>query len=425
VFLWAGIPVIVVLLFKSVRMSSSKASLSLICLAGFQFGVLYSIRYASLFMGVAAALILMQISLPSLKTMALRFAAFGVSAGVIILPVFLYTKTYSESILPAYVNVEHAIANIDESALAFSYFLPVIANVIFGVPAVEQVIYKINFIVLTFASGLLCLAVIFAVPVSLARNSIANGSKLKDDTALGLSLLPLALVASITMANPFFLGVRRYYEPVALCGVLVAYEILHRRGLSILSKVGASVVVATFAAYMILYMPGLAFSHERRGHLISSVVGYTPARDQRYQSTSQDLRYPDAGRIFSRKESSRQKLQELYRANPHALFFVEEYAYFIYDGFVAEGLQPGVNVRVYPSVRFWEHAYTSAPVKVFWVVEGKTNLSFVAPDNLKTVYSDKFETTKILESTFPECYQFSVNALAQSTPKSTNDSNQR
>jgi hypothetical protein len=410
-FLWAGIPLIVLLFFKAGATRSSKSSLVLVAIAGFFFGALYAIRYASLFLGVAAALLLFQISLPNLKALFKRYAVFGLSAVTIMLPVFLYIKTHSHhESLPAYVNLDQALVNIDKTAHVFFFFLPGVASLIFGIPLIEQIIYKINWVWLIYLTGIICLTVIVAQPLVLLRDSWRTGQRPGKDMALGLSLLPISLVASITSANVNFLGVPRYYEPVALCGLLLACEMVSRRFVHRWIKAGAHVVLLVFLLHMFVYLPALALSSQRGDYVFSSVLGYMPPKSPRYQSTSHDVGFPDYNQIFSKKETSRLKLNELHEANPQALFFVEEYSYFVYDNFNGGGPVPGKNLRVFPTIDFWKHAYTSDPVKLFWVVNLDTKLEFISADNLRVVYSDEVEKTKILESDFYAGYRFFSSA---------------
>jgi hypothetical protein len=414
VFLWAGVPIIILVLFKAGHTKSSKASLLLVGVAGLLFGSLYSIRYASLFMGAAMGLMLVQISLPNLKLLVMRCLVFGLSAASIMLPVFLYAKVYSTqgSGLPSYIMTGYTANMVSDASIVLLRRLPTIANLIFGIPLFDQILSKLGVRWLSYTIGLLCLAVIALLPFIIWRNSLRAGRRPGDDLALSLSILPITLVASIVMVNVYFLGVRRYYEPIALCCVLIGYEIASRRIAHRFVTAASYVILVGFSLYTFIYMPALVFVPARSGYVFQSVLGFFPPKGQRYRSTSRELSYPAHDQMFSQKENSRLKVVDLYEANPEAMFFIEEYGFFIYDRFQHGGPELGKDVRVYPRPRFWEQAYTSKPVKIFWVVNEGTRLNFVPSSNLRLVYTDPYEKTKILESEFPEGYRFFSGDLA-------------
>ena len=65
-------------------------------------------------------------------------------------------------------------------------------------------------------------------------------------------------------------------------------------------------------------------------------------------------------------------------------------------------------MRKLPRADFWQTAYTSRPLKVFWALNDNDQLWQVIPQtNRKLVFEDKFEKTKIYESDLPSGYRFS------------------
>jgi hypothetical protein len=158
-------------------------------------------------------------------------------------------------------------------------------------------------------------------------------------------------------------------------------------------------------------MPLLIFVPERNGHIVKTVLGFVPTNDVKYRGTSYEINYPSS-KVYSNKESSRQKMQQLAAADPNALFFVEEYGSFIYDNFRGAVPIPGKTLRVFPRIEYWRKAFTSAPVKVFWVLNENTTLSFVDSSNQQVVFFDHVERTKILVSDFPAGHTFSAYQTA-------------
>lgn len=402
VFLWAGIPFVFLWLFRA---ESNQPSFLLAALAGLLFGSLYAIRYASLFIGLAAALILFQVTYPDIKSFLKRMTVFFVSSLFIIVPVAIYIHLHSQSAPSmaedaSLIHEPHSLLNTVDAIINC---LPVASNLILSYPLFEQVVYRLNSSWLIYAAGIMSLLSIVSLPVILWRSAAPNARKAREDMALGFSFLPFALLVFLVtimfMNYGDLLKVRRYYEPLALGGVFICYEIAIRRATYRAVKKASKAIVLMFALYVCVYLPALAFIPDRKDYVVSSVLSFTPSGNPKYQSTSQKIGYPSL-RLYSRKESTRTKLKQLYKENPQALFYVEEYGYFIYDEFRG-GPAPGSSLRVFPKIDFWRQAYTSKPVKIFWVLDRDTELDFVSDSNQKLVFSDPYERTKILVSNFP------------------------
>ncbi|MGH9901524.1 MAG: hypothetical protein ACRD68_06875 [Pyrinomonadaceae bacterium] len=407
IFLWAGVPFVALLLFTSAFRPSPWRS---VALAGLLFGCLYAIRYASVFVAPAAILILLQVSLPDAKAFLKRSAVFLVFSLLVILPVVAYTRTYAQSAFGGH-HLDNPIQNayyFSKHAYVVINLLPVTSNAIVGHPVVEQVVrHTLHVPWLIYATGAVCLLIILSLPIFLARSSPPDARPPRADFALSLSFLPLSLVAIfVVIVYGNMLGVRRYYEPVALCGLFIFYAIAAARPARRWVKAGATMIVASFVLYVCAYMPALAFVPGRRSHLVSTVLSYMPPNSRRYPSTSHDVSYPGY-QMFSCKESSRQRIRRLHDAHPGALFFVEEYGYFNYDEFQGDGPVRGDDLRVFPHKIFWKLAYTSKPVKIFWIVNRETELDFIPPAYAQAVSSDEVEDTKIIMSDLPAGYKFS------------------
>jgi len=185
---------------------------------------------------------------------------------------------------------------------------------------------------------------------------------------------------------------------MVLSGLFISYEIATRRHTFAMVKKVSKVIVFMFVLYVCAYLPALAFSG-RKDSLIIHVLSFTPSRSTGYLSTSQRIDYPSFV-LYSKKESTKSKLKQLYRENPQALFYAQNYVLFIYDGFEG-GPVPGKTFRVFPQRPFWRGAYTTTPVKIFWVLGQETHLDFIPESNRTLVFADPVERTKILVSDFP------------------------
>jgi hypothetical protein len=412
IFLWMGAPFMILSLRQTVN---KRSGIAWAALAGLCLGSLYAIRYASLFLGLGAALILFQINFPNVKSFLKRATVFVLSSLVIIAPVVIYTRRFSrqESIAPSLAHPTYGGSNIYDTVVGFFHYLPVTSNLIFGHPLFEQVSFTLNSNPLVFVFGVACLLVILLLPLAVLTSRTTIVQRAQEDLALTFSFLPLSLVVFLIAVSVSLLSIRRYYEPIALCGVFVFYQIASARTTYRTVKVVSTAVVIMFMAYMCLYLPALAMMPEKRDEVVGTILSFTPAKSTRLKSTSQSISYPSY-QIYSRKESARLKLRQLHQAYPQALFFVEEYGYFIYDGFRSGGPTPGENLRIFPRKKFWERAYTSKAVKVFWVVNPRTKLDFIPNANLRMIHSDPFEETNIFESNFQAGYKFSGLQIASS-----------
>lgn len=400
IFLWAGIPFFFFLLIKTGTERAARWA----ALAGLLFGAIYSIRYAGVFLGFTAFLIILLVNYPNIKRLITSSVSFVLSSLLFIVPITVYNFQARSTIAVTQMedlSMEAHTFGLMESIEAVFRSLPMASNLIFGFPIFEQAVYITNSILLEYVFGIFCLLILLAVPLVLLKN---RNSETQSGMALGFSLFPLSLVAFLSALTLFnfgdFMGVRRYYEPMGLCFIFIFYEIGGKEAFNNYFKTIAKGFVTIFVLYLLVFLPVLTFVPQRGDFVVSLVLGYTPANNTRYRSTSLGIGFP-GNIIYSSKEKSRQKLKELYEANPQAIFFVEEYGYFIYDGF-QDGPSPGNLLRVWHRKAYWEQAYTSKPVKVFWVIEKNTKVDFVLKDEQNVVFDDPYEQTKIIAFDFPK-----------------------
>ena len=398
IILWAGIPFVFLALVKQVRPDASYKS---VVLAGLLFGLLYAIRYASLFLALAALLILLQVQFPNYGRSVKRFSVFLLSALVLIIPTYLYTKFYASGVsgITDHASVDSIIYTPGMLIKWIFLKLPMTWNLVLGFPLLDQILLRINSYWLFYVTGIMSAAILLALPLILIKSKNRTRHRFQDDMGLSLSLLlislPVFLIVVDTIVRSGLLGIRRYYDPVVFCGVLIFYQLAtSRMTWQIVARASLCVVIA-FLAYLCLYSPAQGFTKERNGLLVRTVLGYLPPNNTRYNATSYNVSYPSYT-MFSSRESSKQKMKELYKADPDAIFFVEEYGYFAYDCFSNGDPTPGTRVRVLPNRDYWNQAYTPRPVKVYLVVNQKTDLDFLRGNDRQLIFSDPIEKTKIL-----------------------------
>jgi hypothetical protein len=417
IFLWAGIPFVLLLLNNSDR-----ASQMFLIAGGMLVGFLISIRYGSIFLVLAAFALIAQRTLPNLKVLVRNTSWFLLGFSFLMIPLLVYTKLFSKHQLlgPEYISPSSHYSRIPKMIFGMLKGSYITSNLVLGSPVLDRLCRKLDSSLLDHAVGIPCLLIILFLPLLVLRRSGPTIERPQRNIALSLSFFPISLVifligANVTSGQGLF-GVSRYYTPVSLCGALVFYQLASKRGYNQLTKLVSGAIVAVFIMWMGVYMPLQAFVSAKRTELIENVLSFTPSRSGTTStpSTSQDVSYPEF-KLFSRKENSRQELTRLHTLHPEALFLVlENYPYYIYDEFQKGGPVPGTQVRrlEVTDLNYWKSAYTSKPIKVFWVLDypsasvTKQNLSFIPDSNLKTVYFDKFEKTLILESVFPAGYRF-------------------
>jgi hypothetical protein len=405
IFLWAGIPFLVLWLRPALNNRS-------IILAGLLLGLLYGVRYASSFLFPAGLLILLQTSFPDWRAFGKRAALFLGAALLAVAPVIVYVRSFTErgSSLPEFVDLNYGLAQLAVVIDRILNHLPVISNSLLGVPLLEDALAKVNVRAVNYLVGLCCLVAMLALPWLLARRAHKPVARPQDDLRLSLSFLPLALLllllTMVFVTDQYMIEVRRYHEPIRLYPILIYYSLLAAHAVSGFVKTAVAGALALFLFYVCLLLPANLLLPTRRADLARVVLGYTPARSPRHTSTSQALNYP-SWQIYSLKENSRAKLRELHAAHPEALFFVDNYPFYVYDHRPDGAPRPGEQLRRFPDEDFWQQAYTSRAVKIFWVMNLHLEpLSFVPEAQRRLIFSDQYEKTLIYESDFPAGYKF-------------------
>ncbi|MDX2031478.1 MAG: hypothetical protein SF339_12455 [Blastocatellia bacterium] len=411
-FLWAGIPFIFLLLFRTGARAQARA------LAGLLLGALYAMRWASMFVTLASALVIVfQLGQPGLRGIdrratARRLLQFSVPLGLVALPIFLYIRAQRQGGLglPDYVRLGGEGRSLPALLDYVFRSLPVASDLALGHPLLEDlVMHKIGSRPLSYAVGIASLAALAALPPLLLRSA---GTP-RSDLLAGLAWLPICLMAMLIVMGLIApeqqqLEHRRFHMPVRTVALFAAWQLALVRPVRPSVRAAAGGALLLFLAYYCLYQPLRLFSPEKRYSTIQTVLGFTPPTVKNYSSTSQPIGYPD-NRLYSLKESSRLRIKALHDASPDALFFIDNYSYFVYDNFAGTGLTPGGNVRRLPDPDFREEAYVSRPMKIYWVMDRLTpSAQWLPMDQLTLVFSDPSEKTYIFASALPAGFRFST-----------------
>lgn len=424
-FLWAAVPFVVLLLFRAEVGRSFKVT-SLVG-AGLVFGVLAPIRYSSIFLAIAAGFILLQFNFVRIFALARKYAIFLAGSLVFIIPLALYNK-FAGSNKPAsslYANPDVKTTTIPglPEFVSFTSSYDSLGDAVSSILKSSSTIAGLSGIHLSqFAAflktnaginllhGAFCLLLILAFPLLIwLRDRARAEGQAPPNLALALSSMPLALILLLvasTFAQDYdFVGTPRYYIPVFLPFFFLAYQFatLPAKQIFRAIKLAFALFIIAFLAFNVLYRPVLLLQ-QKRAYLAKTILGS-------YLSYRHDYRYPSNKTIAIYDDASA-KVRELQAENPDALFFIQDYPFFVYDGY--EGL------RTLPTARskFWQRAYVDKPVKIFWVVNKKCPTvcsahrnddsikEFSVLPNLKEVFRAEREGSKILVTELPAGYEF-------------------
>jgi len=422
VFLWAATPYVVLLLLRAV----GRRSWWVTATAGLIVGWLCLFRYASAFLVPASLVILFQLTFPDLRKLALRAVIFGAAVLIGILPIVLHRPPIPSQGLVGFVESVGEVARRPAFEDVAEQELPAIGMGVIGSPLLQKGSEKFEVPWLSVAIGLMAVAAMLLLPCLAMLYPLPAGGRLSGNVAVSLaalqlclSLFLLVLTATRPESSPSFLLQTRYFLPVSLASLLV-WALLAGRP-SHWSVLPGRAVMVLLVAYYCGYLPVASLIRRDTVEFSRAVLGTTPPRSHRYRSTSQPV--PLFGNnLYSVRSTTRRKVADLHRQYPDAVFFIENYHYFVY-GWGASGdpvpgthmrrfLQPQLQVRhgdpvkvpggIMPSgLAFWEAAYTSRPLRVIWVLNNREAIDFIPAQNRRWLYDDPFEGTTISMSEFP------------------------
>jgi len=428
-FLWAGIPFIVLFLFNS----GTKNKVKYVFFAGLVFGLLVNVRYSSLFIAIVSFFILFQVNLLKLKAFSKNYCIFISSSLFFIFPLAIYNKfagsnkptvslynnaTGSSTVpgLPEFVNFKgsfssflDAISSILNSSITISQLSGISTQPVlikFTKPFIESFESHLNSQATLYGS--IWLLLVFLLPILVfTRNKKSDITENKRDISLSLSMIPLSLlillIASSFAQDYDFVGTPRYYIPVFLPALFIFYELatLPMRKSYQLIKIGFSIFIIIFLIYNLLYRP-LLIVKGRQVYFGQSVLGS-------YLSYKPDYQYP-SNKVITLYDETSSVVRQFQKDNPEALFFIQDYVFYVYDGH--EGF------RTLPVSDFWNRAYVDKAVKIFWVIS-RRSCPGICPDHIskpidklsslpgiQTVYTSPREKAKILVSDLPKAYKF-------------------
>jgi len=430
IFLWAGTPIIILLLLISSRNRFWPTST---VLAGLGVGLLLSFRYASGFLLLAAFFIILYFEWPKWKTILIRYTTFILSSFPFIIPMVLYInwipETAENSISNSNLLETHGARYLNPSLLdsIFESSQKILASfsnlyILTGIQTPKLGNLLLSYPKINYAFGLLFLGFIISLCLKLTltkyKKNHVNFSRvyiLIPLLFLLISFILFSIVLTFLISYSPLTAGHRYYLPVQPCLIFIAYRVITLPNFKQLLKQLSIVVIVAFMFYSMLLRPIYYWIDSNR-NLMSLVVGSAVSPDYRYH------RYP-SNEVLTYQEESLNFLAQVenQESEDNLLFFLQNYPeYMKYANF-----KEPLKFRRISDNSFWNHAYLSQSTKVFWVVNNKECPSICASGgnfnsdkttvpiqnltslpNLETVFTDPFEETKIMVSDLPAGYQF-------------------
>lgn len=372
IFLWAGVPFIVILLVGA-RMNSSR-SMSFLFGAGLIFGLSFALRYASLFISIFVFVILFQLNFPRWGSMVRSYLFFFAGSCFFIFPISVYNYIFLHSPLPSFIDFLFGIENFREYMTVIGNSWVTVSYLLGFPPLATPSAVFISIIgantTVNFVFGIMLLSVVIWLPIFFIRRSEYRIEEKKRYLVISLSLVILSLIFFLNLTKFICryleFNVPRYYFPAIPANIYIIYELVVMKNnadrMRVAKRSYAVKMIASIMAVLLVYSvinEGNVETVKRKweylgvARLVRPILGYIPTKGIRYASNRSYVSY----------SASVSKVRELKKeADPETIFFVHNYPYYVYDGY--EGLRP------FPAQKdLWKDAYVEKATRVYWVID--------------------------------------------------------
>lgn len=425
ILLWAGIPFFMLLLLYPF---GNRFWLHAIAFSGLILAFLISFRYAGGFLFLAALLIIPYVELPNIRSTLIRYGAFCLSFFACFLPTVLYVKlapsaefdeVADKSIIQSHLSKSLSQSSLEPGSLdwIFASAEKLVSSLsdlytLTGIyPGRIESMLERNATIGDFLGFSLALLLIFLC-FTLIKNEDKYVTFGRKDIPIALLLVLISFVlfsCIITFLLGYsLLGIGRYYIPVNICLILIAYRLVTLNGFYKTIKRPFIGLVLSFILYNGVFLP-LDYFFDSDRDLASLILASGPSR------RLSEMNYP-SNEIKTSNQEAVNFLKMAERLNPDALFFIQKYPYYMnYYNF----MNPS-NFRKVSGSKFWENAYLSRATKTFWIINDddcpsicnarKPNIpidSLSSLPNLKTVFVGQSGRPVIMTSELPAGYRFS------------------
>jgi hypothetical protein len=395
IFLWAGVPFFILLLARRREERQWKYE----ALAGLLFGVLFAFRYASGFLMLLAAFILIYTSLPRWIELLKRGVVLAAFSALLAVPVlaFIRAKSDTGSAVPNVVPEQVAAPDLATKARWIVAQLPAAWQLSPGLSYIDVLARRAASDRISIAAGIAALLFFAGMPLA-ARRVRAT------DLVVCTAMAPIALVVFLaSLYDGLLLSISRYYEPAAMCTVAVLPVLAAGRSRLVVGWISRAALVA-LVVYVCVYLPLRIADPRRRAEALKDTVGYNSTASAGAGGA------PTRGvaSLYTRAEETDSRIVQLSIDNPGALFVVQPYPRVVLSQFDRTSRPPGGNLRPYGPPAYWGQAYTSMAVRIFWVVYPQTDLSSLGLQTDGPLYESREEQVKIVLSDLPAGHRFSA-----------------
>lgn len=413
IFLWAGTAWVILLSYRALTLQ--ERPLAMLCGIGVIIGVLCSVRWASAFLGIYVFLSIAQESFLRRKLLWKELIALCVGFAMPMTPLMLFMFQSNANGSESVVQASHTFAEVLDALKRTLMGLPK-TGVLLSFPQFETLREYLQ----PYPS-LLCLlglavpalfVVIYCYLLKQARRRVGVDSPALWH-ALALCLVSLSLITFLSVSTACmiqksygFVSDGRYYLPAYLAGVFLLCYLSNAPSVGRLLKIGAIGLLAWFTFYHSFVRNIAAGEQPYYSTLHKSQFEFLAPRYW-YGRFHEFFAYNQPAISCLYGQDAAPEVAAIAKAYPEAVIFCEFQPYYIF-----ENANPAM--RSIPELAYWQNAYTSKPLTVFWVLvdsatDVRTTRSRKKVPNipLNQVYK-KLGWSTIYKTDLPADYRFSV-----------------
>jgi hypothetical protein len=426
IILWAGTPFVILLLLSALE---SATRWRYLVMAGLLTGFLYSVRYTSAYLAVAALLIVAQFHYRDIKRLVSVYACFVAASMVFVLPTALYARYWKEQTegITEFIRLDPGLV-FDNLKNVIYYLSHGLSPYLFWTPeSVRLAVFRANDSpALQLGFSVCALLVLVIAPFFIHRYAVGDGrlgrggAELRLAVALSLTILALPaflVLASLFMSRELSLtegwarGLARGFQYVSdlryylVCGGASVFIFYYLCTQDAEARWWSSLARRLCAFILVVFMslgpalPAIAFLLPNnkflgREWLLLRVAG-----------TRLDRAYPSNEMIRSRE--TMEVIRQLSAREPKAVFFITTYYHMFFDNF-----NPQLRYFWIEAARVvFNGAYVSRDTKVYFVLrryeaEDEAFAMFLARSGFREVMTIPENGAKIFAAQLPAGFSF-------------------
>ncbi len=425
IILWAGVPVVCLLLLCR---STSKWWIASTVTSALVFMILVSFRYAASFLLIYVLLIALYVELPNIKSAFRRIFLFLSTCLLSALPFLLYRWQLSETKLSEISNFSQTHKSVsgytswdffELGSLLWHRYMTGLSNLyallgIWNRPTSRKLAEMPQ---LSHLLGLLCLCFLTVFLFHVLKHvKQKNNLYEKDIIVVNTCLIASHFIFGTLLLFVIFyspLQIDRYYVPVRSCLILTLYRAVGFIDFNQLLKRISLSLILVFVFFHIVVKPAYHIATDGSNALFPLLL-----KSDVYSSKNSKW---SVNSLLNIRSETAEFLAGTKQNDVNSVFFIQEYPYYI----TYENLHRSLEFRLIPDRSFWQQAYLDRPTRVYWVTNyercplicpslGNFNQSdsrspipeLMSLPNLETVFVSSSEQTKVMMSDLPTGFRF-------------------